>query len=207
MTSKFNTSILMASAAVLGTLMLLPVSEANAQNAPRSKGWYKVCSEQNETKICNTQYQAVAGTGQVVTSVNLAEITGKVKRRVFQITVPTGRLIPPGIIMQVDSKKGAKLPYVYCVPRNCAAEVKLDDNLVQILKNGGELTVISTNVQNKQNPIKITLSGFTAAYDGPPLKQDELQTKQKELQTELRKKADATRKKLQEAQEAAKKAN
>ena len=48
------------------------------------------------------------------------------------------------------------------------------------------MTIISTNVQNKPNPIKVTLKGFTAAYDGPPLKQDELQSKQKELQEELR---------------------
>ncbi|MBL4695192.1 MAG: invasion associated locus B family protein [Rhizobiaceae bacterium] len=207
MISKFCPSIFAASALVLGVTVLLPANDAAAQGA-RSKGWYKLCSEQNETKICNTQYQAHAGTGQVVTSVNLAEITGKVKRRVFQITVPTGRLIPPGIILQIDdAKKGAKIPYVYCAPRSCAAEVKLDDNLVKLLKNGSVMTITSTNVQNKPNPIKITLKGFTAAYDGAPLKQDELQSKQKQLEEELNKKAKDISKKLQAAQDAAKKSN
>jgi len=202
---KINSKSLFVTACTIaaGTLATMSATTAEAQNI-RSKGWYKVCSEQNETKICNVQYQAVAGTGQVVTSINLAEITGKVKRRVFQITVPTGRLIPPGIVLQVDGKKGAKIPYVFCAPRSCAAEVKLDDNLVKVLKAGGELMIISTNVQNKPNPIKITLKGFTAAYDGPPLKQDELQSKQKELQEELQKKAKETRKKLQDAQDKAK---
>jgi len=195
--------LLMASGLGIGAMLAMSVTAVEAQKV-RSKGWYKVCSEQDGTKICNVQFQAVAGTGQVVTSVNLAEITGKVNRRVFQITVPTGRLIPPGIEIQIDKKKKTSIPYVFCAPRTCAGEVKLDDKLVAILKNGGEMTITSKNVQNRSNPIKITLEGFTSAYDGPPLKQSELQTKQKELEEELRKKAQATRKKLQEAQDAAK---
>ncbi len=203
MTQKFKSAIL--TAAILGAgIGVGTVSQpANAQES-QSNGWFKACSDQGENKICNVQYQAVAANGQVITSINLAEITGKIERRVFQITVPTGRLIPPGILLQVDDKKATVIPYAFCAPRTCAAEVKLDDTLVGVLKAGGELTVISTNFQGKPNPIKVTLEGFTAAYDGPPIKQDELQSKQKELEEELRKKAEETRKKLQEAQDAAK---
>ena len=203
MTRIFNTATLAASILATGLATSLVSQPANAQ-AARSNGWFKACSDQGESKICNVQYQAVAANGQVITSLNLAEITGKVERRVFQITVPTGRLIPPGIQLQVDDKKATALPYAFCAPRTCAAEVKLDDELVAILKAGGELTVTSINFQGKPNPIKVTLEGFTAAYDGPPIKQDELQSKQKELEEELRKKAEETRKKLQEAQDAAK---
>lgn len=201
---NLTSKMLCGSIAVAATTSVF-VSVADAQQqrtAPR--GWYKVCSEQSGTKICNVQFQAYAGTGQVVTSVNLAELTGKVERRVFQITVPTGRLLPPGIEIQVDSKQKTSIPYVFCAPRTCAAEVKLDDNLVKVLKNGGELTITSRNVQNQPTPIKVTLQGFTAAYDGPPLKQDELRTKQQQLEEELRKKAEETRKKLQDAQDKAK---
>ena len=76
----------------------------------------------------------------------------------------------------------------YCAseqPRICAAEVGLDDNLVKVLKAGGELTLASTNMQGKPNPLKVTLEGFTAAYDGPPIKQDALQDRQKKLEEEL----------------------
>ncbi|MEO0329981.1 MAG: invasion associated locus B family protein [Pseudomonadota bacterium] len=178
------------------------VSHSQAQNL-RSNGWYKACSDQGNNKICNVQYQAVASTGQVVTSINLAEITGDVKRRVFQITVPTGRRIPPGIEIQVDDKKANAIPYSFCTPRICAAEVKLDDNLVKILKAGGKLTTTSTNFQGKKNPIEITLEGFTASYDGPAIKRDELQSRQQKLAEELKQKAEETKKKLQEAQDAA----
>lgn len=201
MTEKLNPTIAIGAAALVSVLTSTTAATAQANN---SRGWYKVCSEQNETKICNVQYQVVAGTGQVVTSVNLAELTGKINRRVFQITVPTGRLLPPGLELQIDNKQKTKIPYVFCAPRTCAAEVKLDDNLVKVLKAGGEMTIVSRNVQGQPNPIKVTLQGFTKAYDGPPLKQDELQSQQKQLEEQLKKKAEETRKKLQEAQEKAK---
>jgi len=68
----------------------------------------------------------------------------------------------------------------------------------------GELTLTSTNFQNKKSPIKVSLNGFTAAFDGPPLKRTELQNRQKKLQEELQKKADEARKKLEDAQKKAK---
>ena len=174
-----------------------------AQQAPVN-GWYKVCSKQEDNDICNVQFQSVAGNGQVVTAVSLAEIKGKINRRVFQVTVPTGRLLPAGIKVQVDDKKEATIPYVYCFPQSCMAEVQLDDNLVALLKSGGKMTVASTNFQNRPNPVEVTLNGFTAAYDGPPMKRDELEQRQRELQEELRKRAEDQRRRLQEAQDKAK---
>lgn len=184
-------------------LMTMPAAAQQAQgNAP--EGWFKVCSKQENNDICNTQFQQVAGTGQVLTAISLIEVTGDVNRRVFQLTVPTGRLIPAGIKLSVDDKQNTTIPYVLCFPQSCIAEVQLDDALVGVLKAGGKLTVTSTNYQNNENPIEITLAGFTAAYDGPPLGQAELESRQRELQEELRRKAEEARQKLQEAQEAAK---
>ena len=185
------------------TVATVATHDAQAQTTLRSNGWYKACSDQGNNKICNVQYQAVASTGQVVTSINLAEISGEISRKVFQITVPTGRAIPPGIELQVDGKKATKIPYAFCTPRVCAAEVKLDDELVGILKAGGELIITSVNFQGKTNPIPVTLQGFTAAYDGDPIKREDLKTRQQQLAEELQKKAAETQKKLQEAQDAA----
>lgn len=179
-------------------------TSASAQAQSRPAGWFKVCAKQDKNDICNTQIQSVASTGQVLTAISLIDVKGDVNRRVFQITVPSGRLIPTGIKVRVDDRSETTIPYLYCFPQSCIAEVKLDDALVKLLKSGGKLIVTSTNVRNKPNPIEITLNGFTASYDGPPIQQEELATRQKELQDELRKKAEDARKKLQEAQEAAK---
>ncbi len=177
---------------------------ARGQQQPPTNGWFKVCSKQEDNDICNVQFQSVASTGQVVTAISLAEIKGKVNRRVFQITVPTGRLLPPGIKLKVDDKKEVAIPYAFCFPQSCMAEVQLDDNLVALLKSGKGIVVTSTNFQNKPNPVNVTLEGFTGAYDGEPLKRDELEQRQRELQEELRKKAEEQRKKLQAEQDKAK---
>ena len=55
------------------------------------------------------------------------------------------------------------------------------------------------------NPLKISLEGFTQAYDGDPIAQSELQERQRLLQEEMTKKAEEARKKLEDAQAAAKK--
>lgn len=203
-TLSFPTRMIAGVGAVAGAAACLLAAPALAQQKPPTNGWYKVCSKQEDNDICNVQFQSVASTGQLVTAVSLAEIKGKINRRVFQVTVPIGRLIPAGIKVKVDDKKEVTIPYTYCFPQSCMAEVQLDDNLVTLLKSGSGMSITSTNFQNKPNPVDVTLSGFTAAYDGEPLKRDELEKQQQELQEQLRKKAEEQRKKLQEAQDKAK---
>jgi invasion protein IalB len=183
--------------------ILLSSSPSIAQDAT-SNGWYKACNDQGDTKICNTQYQAVASTGQVITSINLADIKGAVNRRVFQVTVPTDRLIPPGVSMKVDDKKPTVIPMTFCTPRICAAEVDLDDKLVEVLKSGSTMEVTSTNFQGKANPINISLNGFGAAYEGAPIKQADLVARQKALEEQLKQKAESAQSELQKALDAAK---
>jgi invasion protein IalB len=202
-TTNDNSRRAVIGAAILAMSAML-AAPAGAQEQPPTNGWFKLCSKQEDNEICNVQFQAVASNGQVVTAVSLAEVKGKINRRVFQITVPTGRLIQAGIKVKVDENKEVALPYAFCFPQNCMAEVALDDNLVTLLKGGKAMTITSTNFQNKPNPVEVSLNGFTGIYDGPPLKRDELESRQRQLQEELRKKAEEQRKKLQEEQDKAK---
>lgn len=179
------------------------VPHAMGQETLNSNGWYKACSDQGDNKICNVQYQAVASTGQVITSINLAEITGKIEKKVFQITVPTGRMIPPGLRMKIGDGEEKKLPFSFCTPRICAAELDLDDALVTGLKAGTGLNLVSVNWQGKENPISVTLEGFSAAYDGDPIGQEELLARQKKLEEQLKAKSDDLLNKLKKAQEEA----
>lgn len=192
------------SLAASATLALLTgIAGAGAQEAINSNGWYKACSDQGENKICNTQYQAVASTGQVITSVNLAQISGTIEREVFQVTVPTGRMIPPGLKMKIGNDEVKNVPYSFCTPRICAAELKLDEALINVLKGAPKIDFVSVNWQGKENPLSITLEGFGEAYDGDPIKPEELAARQKNLEEQLKAKSSDILQKLQEAQEAA----
>ncbi len=180
------------------------LAQAQQPPQPQPRTWFKVCSQQSENEICNVQYSITADTGQLVTAVNLLSVKGKVNRKIFQIAVPSGRYIPAGISVSIDGGKANKLPYSICLPSRCLAEVPLSAGLLKALKKGGKLQLTSINFQNKKSPIEVSLNGFTAAYDGPPLKRTELQERQNKLQEELQKKAEAARKKLEEAQKKAK---
>ena len=180
---------------------------AIAQSNATDPQWSKYCTKLNDSEVCNVQFTIVSGNGRLVTSVNLLESKGKTARKIFQVAVPSGRYIPPGVNLRIDNGKENAIPYNLCLPDRCLAEVQLSDSLVKALKGGGELTLTSTNFRAQKNPVKVTLKGFTAAFDGPPLKRSEVEGRQKQLEEELKKKAQATADKLKKAQEDAKKSS
>ncbi|WP_159585793.1 invasion associated locus B family protein [Chelativorans xinjiangense] len=193
-------------AAFSGTLGLAAVgygSAAFAQQEP-PQGWFKACTKQEEVDVCNVQFMLRANSGQLLTSVNLIEVTGKVNRRVLQIAVPTGRLVPPGVGLQIDAGNTQKVDYAICVPDRCVAEAQLTDEMVNSFKRGSELTLTSVNFQNQPNPVKVTLQGFTGAYDGEPLEQSDLDERQKKLEEFVSKNNEEFAERLKKAQENAK---
>ena len=207
---NINASRLSAMAAGVVGLLAAGFSPAIAQQQQQQQGpqgWFKACTKQQDIDICNVQNIMTAPTGQLVTGVSLIELKGKINRKVFQVTVPTGRLVPPGIGMQIDNGKAQKLDYAICFPDRCIAEVPLSDQLVANLKKGSVITLTSINFQNQQNPIKVTLEGFTGAYDGPALQQSDIEDRQKKLQDFVAKNNEDFAKKLKEEQDKAKAGN
>ncbi|MEO0543859.1 MAG: invasion associated locus B family protein [Pseudomonadota bacterium] len=201
---------LLSRAAIFAASIIVSMTGAanaqQAQNLPRGE-WFKVCSKQADNDICNVQNIRTAQTGQLVTAVNLIQITGKNTRSLFQIAVPTGRVIPAGIAMQIDGGEAQRINYAICLPDRCIAEAPLTDDLVNALKRGGSMRLTSVNFQQQPNPIEISLSGFTAAFDGEPLQQSELQSRQQELQAEIEKRREEFQERLRAEQERAKQGN
>ena len=196
-----------AAAAGLAAVMAA-VAPANAQNAQDEvvpEGWFKKCAKKQDVDICNVQNIIRAGNGQIITGVSLIDIKGKVNRKVFQVTVPTGRMIAAGLGVQIDGGKAQKLDYVICFPNSCVAEAQLNDALVASFKKGQKLTLTSINFQNQPNPIDMSLKGFTDAFDGPPLNDAEFEDRQKKLQEFVTKNNEDFAKKLKEEQDKAKK--
>ncbi|WP_421929852.1 invasion associated locus B family protein [Neoaquamicrobium sediminum] len=205
-TNATRFSILAAGALGVAVTAILPAA-AQQQQQQLPEGWFKACSKQEDVDICNVQNIKVADTGQLLTGISLIEVKGKTNRRVFQVTVPTGRMVPPGIGLQIDGGQAQKLDYMLCLPDRCIAEGQLNDQLVASFKRGSELTLTSVNFQNQANPIKVSLSGFTAAFDGEPLQQSDLEDRQRQIQDFVSKNTDDFAKKLREEQEKAKQGN
>jgi invasion protein IalB len=174
-----------------------------AQQAPQ-QGWFKICAKQADVDLCNTQYQLLADNGQLITAVSLLDIKGKTNRKVFQVSVPPGRLIQPGVGMAIGTGNPTKMDYAICFSDRCIAELELTDKLVAALKKGKEITLSSINFQRQANPVKISLDGFSKAVDGEPIQQTDAAAKQKEVQDWVAKNKADFEKKILEAQDKAK---
>jgi invasion protein IalB len=181
---------------------------AAAQDAPAAGqpplGWFKTCNKQEDNDICLVQNIVRANNGQMLTAVALISVEGKVNRKLLQVSVPSARLIQPGVQMQIDGGQGQQVPYAVCLPDRCTAEVPLTDAMIASLKKGGEVVFTSINFRRAPNPIKVSLGGFTAAYDGEPMSESKLAETQRSLEESMQKKAEEARKKLEDAQNAAK---
>lgn len=167
-------------------------------------GWYKECSKQADNDICVVQNIVTAQSGQLITAVGLVDVTGKVNQKLLQVTVPIARFIPPGVSLQVDGGKQTKIAYAVCLPDKCIAQIPMTDAIIDTFKKGGEAVFTSVNAQRAANPIRISLAGFTQAFDGPALGLAERDEKAKAREDEIRKKLEESRAKLQAAQDAAK---
>src|SRR5690606_6571693 len=178
-----------------------------AQQPEMPQGWFKACSKQEDVDICNVQNIMVADTGQLLTGISMIEVKGKVNRKIFQVTVPTGRMVPPGIGMQIDNNQTMKIDYMICLPDRCIAEAPLTDQLVASFKRGNNVTFTSVNFQNQPNPIKVSLNGFTGAFDGEPLQQSDIEDRQRRLQDFVSRNTEDFAAKLREEQEKAKQGN
>ncbi|WLR94303.1 invasion associated locus B family protein [Shinella zoogloeoides] len=204
-TSKLiKRTVLSAFAASVAMAAAPSASLAQQQQAAPPKGWFKVCTKQEDNDVCIVQNLLTANSGQLITAVGLITVTGKTNRKIMQISVPSARLIPAGVQMQIDGGKGQRIDYAICMPDKCVAEMLLTDQMIASLKKGGEVVFTSINFQRAPNPIKISLEGFTGVFDGEPIEQSQLEERQRLLQEEMQKKAEEARKKLEDAQKAAK---
>ncbi|MBB4347575.1 MULTISPECIES: invasion associated locus B family protein [Rhizobiaceae] len=207
--TKVLRTAMSALALTVGTAAMPFAASAQQAAAPAAPGapplgWFKTCTKQEDSDLCVVQNVILAQNGQLITAVGLITLEGKVNRKILQVSVPTARLVPPGVVMQIDGGKGQKLDYTVCLPDKCTAEVPLTDAMIASLKKGNEVVFTSMNFRRAPNPIKVSLGGFTGAFDGPAITQSQLAESQRSLEEGMQKKAEEARKKLEEAQSAAK---
>jgi hypothetical protein len=84
-------------------------------------------------------------------------------------------------------------------------EVQLGDDVLANIKKGNNLQIFFANQKGEWLGARVSLAGFSAAYDGKALdpkvaeeKRKQFEESQNKLQSELAKRAEEQRKKLQE---------
>ncbi len=172
---------------------------AGAQTAPAPITWVKICNEdpKSKKKLCMVAQELRAETGQFLASVALRELEGQ-KRKSLVIAITPGMLLKPGLSIQIDKGKQSKGGYGICFPNACYSEIVVNENYVAQLKKGAKLSLTTLNQQAQPVRFDLTLSGFTAAYDGDPVDPNKAANDQKKLQDQLKKRAEEQRQKLLE---------
>lgn len=181
-----------------------PADPQAAQTPTDPTNWIKLCGNDPNSKkeICFVQRELRTESGQFLASAGVREVKGEA-RRILLLQTPVGMLIQPGMRVQVDKGKQEAAKYTICFPNACFAELPVDDAFVASMKKGGELILTTLNQQAKGVSFKLSLKGFTSAYDGPAIDTAALQRQQQQLQSELQRKAKEAQQKLIDAQKAA----
>lgn len=168
-----------------------------------STAWVKICSTDPSTQknVCLTSSSLRSQSGQFLSETAVKEVQGE-ERKLLILAVPPGMQIQPGLIVQVDGGQRLEAKYSICFPNACYADLVIDEGFVSSLKAGNTLQVTTLNQQAKAVPFAISLSGFTASYDGDPIDPNALVELREKEQEKYKSWADKVRQQLIEQQRA-----
>lgn len=173
-----------------------PAAKApSGQNSP----WLKFCNEdpKSNKQLCAITQEMQAETGQFLASISLRELEGA-KRKALVVAITPGMLLRHGLTLQIDKGKQIKGTFSICFPNACFSDLAVDDTFVAQMKKGATISITALNQQAQPVRFDLTLSGFTAAYDGEPVDLQKNAEEQQKLQELLRKRAEEQRQKLLE---------
>ena len=83
--------------------------------------------------------------------------------RVLRVFAPLGVLIPPGLGLKIDDQDVGHAPFLRCHSFACYAQVTVQDDLVERLKNGKQAIFIIFQTEEAGIGIPISLAGFSQA--------------------------------------------
>jgi invasion protein IalB len=94
--------------------------------------------------------------------------TSDQKSRLMRVVAPLGILIPSGLGLKIDNQDVGRAGFVRCLPNGCVAEVVMDDNLINQLRNGQTSTFIIFQTPEEGIGFPMSLKGFGDGYDKLP---------------------------------------
>jgi invasion protein IalB len=94
--------------------------------------------------------------------------TADKKTRLMRVIAPPGVLLPSGLGLKIDNAEIGRAGFVRCVPNGCVAEVIMDDNLINKLRNGKAATFIIFQTPEEGIGFPISLKGFSEGFDKLP---------------------------------------
>jgi invasion protein IalB len=91
--------------------------------------------------------------------------TADQKSRLLRALAPLGVLLPSGLGLKIDNADIGRAGFVRCLPNGCVAEVVMDDNLVNQMRNGTSATFIIFQTPEEGIGIPLSLKGFGEGFE------------------------------------------
>lgn len=131
------------------------------------KDWRVVCPAAGDDALAGcvmvpTTSAPGAGDAPIRLAVELAE-DGKSGDTLVVFSAPLDSLLPAGIVFQVDSRRGVKVPFRSCHEFGCLAPFQPSQSILNSFIRGLDMKVAALGLDGTQRSAIISLRGFTAA--------------------------------------------
>jgi len=169
-----------------------PAQPAAAEIPPLIySNWTKLCGKSAEAggkTMCRIGKDGRLQSGVPMVGAVLIEAEGEA-RKILQIMLPLGILLPRGtrVLIDNDEQGALVLPIIVCAGGGCMAQTEANADMVAKLKKGQNLYVQAYNMQQSVFTLALPLADFAKAYDGPATDPKEIEERNKKLQEELAK--------------------
>ena len=162
----------LAGAAILLAATSLSATHAAAQGAVRSVHgeWQIRCDTPPgaQGEQCALMQSVTAEDRPNVGLTVIVLKTTDQKSRLMRVVAPLGVLLPSGLGLKIDSNDVGRAGFVRCLPNGCVAEVVMDDNLINQLRNGQTSTFIIFQTPEEGIGFPMSLKGFGEGFDKLP---------------------------------------
>jgi invasion protein IalB len=170
-----------------------PAAPAAAPAPGQSQdAWVKLCMNNQQTggkQICLINHEGLEpNTGMVLIAAAVRKAEGEDKQQLL-IRVPTAYalVMPAGVQIRIDDQQPIQLQYSICFPTSCQVQMELTDELYQKMRAGKQMVVAAMNIQQKTMGFPVPLTGFSKAYDGPPVDNKVYEEQRRKLMEMFRK--------------------
>jgi invasion protein IalB len=132
----------------------MPAGDAAAGLEPGKKVCVMVQSTRNEKN-------PKAG----LTLVLVKSKQGEKNVTMMRVVAPIGVFLPTGVALEIDGAAVGRVPFTRCMPQICLAFAEASPETLDKMKKGSAANFIIYEAPGLGLPMKISLEGFSAAFD------------------------------------------
>ncbi len=83
----------------------------------------------------------------------------------MRVVAPIGVFLPTGVALEIDGAAVGRVPFTRCMPQICLAFAEASPETLDKMKKGSAANFIIYEAPGLGLPMKISLEGFSAAFD------------------------------------------